>query len=432
MNGLELKSELESNEKRLLQIDTCLGVGSTGRITESIAQLAQSHGWECYIVHGARYVKRPSCMKDIQSVSIMGEYMHYALGLLFDNHGLCSTLATKRVVEQIKEIKPTVIHMHCVHGYYLNYRVLFEYLARTDIPLIWTFHDCWAFTGHCAYFDQVECDKWIKGCDAPCPAKGNYPKSLALDRTRRNFEQKRKFFTAVENKLTIVPVSYWLEGFVKKSFLHNAKIQTIHNGINLSVFKPHNSNTLRNRLGLANKKVVLGVALPWVPRKGLKDMLVLSEKLQADEYQVILVGLDDKQLRGLPKSVVGIKRTNSANELAEFYSLASVFVNPTYEDNFPTTNLEALACGTPVVTYRTGGSPESIDDETGRVVEQGDLDGLADAVVEISERVKNTDIRSKCTKRASALYDAKITFNKYMDMYKELSSVKAAAGHRVG
>lgn len=404
-------------KKTLLQIDTCLGVGSTGRITESIAQLAQTNGWECYIVHGARYVKHPSCMKDIQTVSVIGEYMHYASGLLFDNHGLCSTLATKRVVDMIKEINPTVIHLHCIHGYYLNYKVLFEYLTETDIPLIWTFHDCWAFTGHCAYFDQVECDKWIEGCGVPCPAKGNYPKSLVLDQSKRNFELKRELFTAVSNRLTIVPVSYWLEGFVKKSFLKNAKVSTIHNGINLSVFKPHDTNALRNKLGLAGKKVILGVALPWVPRKGLKDMLALSDKLSSSEYQVILIGLDDRQLQAVPDNVIGVKRTNSAEELAEYYSLSSVFVNPTYEDNFPTTNIEALACGTPVITYNTGGSPEAVDENTGVVVEKGHLDSLTEAIKSICKKGKDY-YNDACRQRALKLFDKDMCFKEYLNLYE--------------
>ena len=171
--------------KRLLQIDTCLGIGSTGRITESIAMLAQTQGWECYIVHGGRYVKRPSCMKDIQTVSIMGEYLHFAESLFFDNHGLASRAATRRVVEQIKKIKPDVIHLHCIHGYYLNYKILFEYLQMVDTPIVWTFHDCWAFTGHCAYFDSINCEKWVSGC-FDCDLKRTYPSSVILDRSRRN------------------------------------------------------------------------------------------------------------------------------------------------------------------------------------------------------------------------------------------------------
>ena len=402
--------------KKLLQIDTCLGVGSTGRITESIAQLAQSQGWDCYIIHGARYVKRPSCMKDIQTVSKMGEYLHYAEGLVFDNHGLASRTATRCVVERIKEIRPDIIHLHCIHGYYLNYKYLFEYLNTTNIPVVWTFHDCWAFTGHCAYFDSINCEKWKTGCNA-CELKGTYPKSILLDRSKRNYELKRSLFTAREGLTTIVPVSFWLEGLVKRSFLKNIRVKTIHNGTNVEIFTPMNTGELRKKLNIGERKIILGVALPWVERKGLPDMLKLAELLPHEEYQIILVGLNQKQVDELPHNVIGVMRTNNAKELAEYYSMATAFVNPTYEDNFPTTNIEALACGTPVVTYRTGGSPEAADERTGRVVDQGDIVGLRDAILELGN-IEN--VREKCRERAVSLYDANTAFNEYVALYEEL------------
>ena len=403
--------------RKLLQIDSCLGVGSTGRITESIAKLAQGLGWECYIVHGGRYVKRPSCMTDIQTVSKLGEYLHYAESLLFDNHGLASRSATKRVVEEIKKIKPDVIQLHCVHGYYLNYKILFEYLQTTNIPIVWTFHDCWAFTGHCAYFDSIGCEKWQVGCNN-CALKTSYPTSKLLDRSKQNYDLKKKLFTAVERQLVIVPVSYWLEGLVKKSFFHKTRVHTIHNGINIGVFRPRETESLRAKLGIGEKKVILCVAMPWTQRKGLPDLLQLSTMLPQDEYQIILVGLNDKQLQNLPINVTGLKRTNSVDELAELYSLASVFVNPTYEDNFPTTNIEALACGTPVVTYKTGGSPEAVDEKTGRVVEKGDVEGIKVAVYDI---VQKKDLKRKdCRERAASLYDANIAFASYINLYESI------------
>ena len=408
-------------KKRLLQIDTCLGVGSTGRITESIAQLAQRIGWECYIIHGARYVKRPSCMKDIQTVSKLGEYIHYAEGLLFDNHGLASRVATRRVVEQIKEIRPDVIQMHCIHGYYLNYKILFEYFQTIDTPIVWTFHDCWAFTGHCAYFDSINCQKWKTGCNN-CKLKGTYPSAKLFDHSKRNYELKRRLFISVGKQTVIVPVSYWLEDLVKQSFLKNIKVNTIHNGTNTKVFKPAIESKIGEKLGIGNKKVILGVALPWVTRKGLPDMLKLAHLLSNDEYQVVLVGLDAKQIKMLPDHVIGIIRTNSAQELAEYYSLATVFVNPTYEDNFPTTNIEALACGTPVITYKTGGSPEAVTPETGWVVEQGNVDGIASIIKGFALK-KESDIKAQrlaCRERAEHEFDKNKCFEKYLQLYESL------------
>jgi len=407
--------------KRLLQIDTCLGVGSTGRITESIAQLAQSQGWECYIIHGARYVKRPSCMKDIQTVSILGEYLHYAEGMIFDNHGLASRAATRRVVEQIKEIHPDVIQMHCIHGYYLNYKILFEYFQTIETPIVWTFHDCWAFTGHCAYFDSIKCEKWKSGCH-DCELKGTYPPTKFLDRSKRNYELKCRLFTSVGKQTVIVPVSYWLEDLVKQSYLKDIRVNTIHNGTDIEVFKPSDGNKLRKQLGVGNKKVVLGVALPWVPRKGMPDMIKLADMLPNDEYRVILVGLDKKQIQTLPNNVMGVMRTNSAQELAEYYSMASVFVNPTYEDNFPTTNIEALACGTPVITYKTGGSPEAVTPDTGWVVEQGNVDGIA-AIVKSFDLKPELEImtqRKVCRERAKLEFDKDKAFVKYLNLYNTL------------
>lgn len=409
--------------KKLLQIDTCLGVGSTGRITESIARLAQGQGWECYIIHGARYVKRPSCMTDIQSVSVLGEYAHFLGSLLFDNHGLDSACETKRVVEQIKQIKPDIIHLHCIHGYYINYKVLFEYLRTTSIPVVWTFHDCWAFTGHCAYFDSVGCEKWKVEC-GDCELKKTYPKSLVLDRSRHNYQLKKELFTSIGNQTRIVTVSNWLEGLVEESFLNGIKLQTIHNGIDLEVFKPRQTDVLKQQLKIDDKSVILGVAMPWSRRKGLEDMLKLATLLPRDRFQIVLIGLDDTQIQGLPNNVIGLKRTDSAETLAEFYSLAEVFVNPTYEDNFPTVNLEALACGTPVITYKTGGSPEAVDDSTGWVVEQGRIDEVA-RIVENLSAIEKQELelqRRACRLRAEKEFDKDKAFKSYLDLYTSLTS----------
>lgn len=403
---------------KLLQIDTCLALRSTGRITESIAKIAISNGWECHIIHGARTIG-DTIQHHYQATTKTGTYIHFIESFLWDKHGLGSRRDTKKIVKIIENIKPDVINLHCIHGYYINYKILFDYLKKTSIPIVWTFHDCWAFTGHCAYFDKVRCEKWKIGCDKPCPAKKDYPKSLFFDNCKRNFELKKKLFLSIEKRLTIVPVSFWLEGFVRQSFFKNCSIQTIHNGINIDVFSPQDDSILREHLGLKDRIVVLGVAMPWSPRKGLPDMLCLATKLPS-EYSIILIGLDEKQMQDLPSNVIGVGRTNDAKELARYYSLASVFLNPTYEDNFPTTNIEALACGTPVVTYSTGGSPEAIDSFTGSVVVQGDVEGLYKAVLDISNKVATTDIRKKCRERAEIYYNSMTAFLEYLELYNRV------------
>lgn len=398
---------------RLLQIDTCLGMGSTGRITESIARLAQSQGWECSIVHGARFVKRPSCMQDIQSVSKAGEYMHYVEGLLFDNHGLSSRKATRKVVEQIKEFKPDVIQLHCIHGYYLNYEILFEYLNSTNIPVVWTFHDCWAFTGHCAHFVTEGCEKWKKGC-YNCPKKGGYPKSL-VDFSKRNYKLKKNLFTANLN-LHIVPVSEWLAELTKESFLGAKDIRVIHNGVDIAVFKP--SGRLKNE-----KTRILGVSGVWTKSKGIDDFFRLREKLDREKYDITMVGLSSDQMKSLPEGITGIEHTESVQELAALYAASDVFFNPTYADTFPTVNLEALACGTPVLTYRTGGSPEAITPETGWVVEQGDLESAVSIIKDLAFKDENelNKMRLACRERAITVFDKDKCFEKYLEFYKELT-----------
>ena len=356
-------------------------------------------------------MKRPSCMKDIQSVSRIGEYIHYAESLLFDNHGLASRRATKRVIQKIKQIKPDVVQLHCVHGYYLNYKILFEYLNSTNIPVVWTFHDCWAFTGHCAHFVTAGCEKWKTGCH-DCPLKNDYPKSL-VDCSKKNYSLKNKLFSA-NNNLLVVPVSDWMAGFVKQSFLKDKKIRVIKNGVDLEIFRP---------LPYKNeKKRVLGVSGVWNKDKGLYDFYRLRELLNPDEYEIILVGLSKEQVKELPDGITGIEHTESVKELAELYASAMVFVNPTIADTFPTVNLEALACGTPVITYKTGGSPEAITPESGWVVEQGDIEAVASIVKSLAKKGEREVLaqRKACREWAEKEFNKNECFEKYLNLYERL------------
>ncbi len=390
----------------LLQIDSCLNMLSTGRISESIAKLAIQRGWDCYIIHGARYARSGSCMHSIQAVSKAGEYTHYIESLLFDNHGLSSRNSTKRVIDQIKQIKPDVIQLHCVHGYYINYKILFEYLNTTNIPVVWTFHDCWAFTGHCAHFVTVGCQKWKSGC-YDCPLKGDYPKSIT-DRSDRNYYIKKMLFSA-NNNLHIVAVSEWLASFTRESFLGNKEIRVINNGVDISEFKP-------NSIKSSDIFKIIGVASSWNKDKGLLDFYKMREFLPG-EYEFTLVGLTTQQVEELPNGIIGITRTDSIDELAKLYSEANVFVNPTYADSFPTVNMEALACGTPVITYRTGGSPEIIDDKTGVVIKQGDVKGIVAAIREMKDHPLSSE---DCRNRAVEIFDKDKRFADYVNLYEQL------------
>ena len=397
---------------RLLQINITANWGSHGRIAEEIGQVAMSQGWDSYIAYG-RYAN-PSASKLIRIGSMWDERFHGLQSRLFDNHGLASKRATKDLLQQIERINPDMIHLHNIHGYYLNYPLLFEYLSQKGTPVVWTLHDCWTMTGHCAYFTYAQCEKWKEGC-RDCNFKSAYPKSVLFNRSERNFKLKQAAFCSVRN-MTLVPVSSWLASIVPQSILKSISVQMIHNGIDLYMFKP----VPPMDLGLPNeKKIVLGVSSVWEKRKGLEDFYKLGDILD-DNYQIVIVGLTEKQKKQLPPKMIGVSRTNSAEELAAYYSAADVFVNPTYEDNFPTTNLEALACGTPVITYRTGGSPEAIDEQTGIVVDTGDVNSLAEGIRKLCNDPHQKEMRKLCRQRAVLLFNKNDRYQEYLDLYNRL------------
>lgn len=398
--------------KTLLQINETVNVGSTGRIAAQIGDLAISKGWKSIVAYG-----RENRQCDSLLIRVGGKkdiLWHVLLTRLLDRHGLASIYPTSSLVRQIKDIRPDIIHLHNIHGYYLNYEVLFQYLGQINTPIVWTLHDCWPLTGHCSFFEGVGCDKWKTGCGY-CPYLNDYPRSLWVDRSVKNYQQKKRAFTLPKN-VTIVPVSEWLGNLVKQSFLSKYRVHVIHNGTDLDAFKPQNID-LRKRYSVKNDEtIVLGVASVWHERKGLKDFIKLSE---SENIKVILVGVTEEIKKSLPDSIIAINRTNSQQELAELYSGADVFVNPTYDDNFPTTNIEALACGTPVVTYNTGGSPEAVDENTGIVVEKGDIKGLL-AAIEILSKKNRNEIRNACRSRAEKLYNKNDRFKDYINLYEEL------------
>lgn len=396
----------------LYQINITANQASHGRIAEEIGLLAMSKGWDSYIAYG-RWAN-PSMSHLYHIGNMWDERWHGLQSRLFDNHGLSSKWATRKLIKNIEEVKPDVIHLHNIHGYYLNYPLLFDYLSITNIPVVWTLHDCWSFTGHCAFFTYCQCNKWRNNCDG-CAFKSTYPKALLWSNSKRNFDLKNKYFNSIEN-LTIVPVSEWLSNLVAYSFLRDHHRKMIHNGIDLNVFQKKDSSI---HFVPEEKKVVLGVSFDWDERKGLQDFVKLRDFL-SDDYIVILIGLSKKQIKSLPKGIIGIERTQNINELVLYYSRADVFANPTYEDNFPTTNIEALACGTPVVTYNTGGSPEAIDENTGVVVPYGDIDAFYEAIIYVaSNKIKMSDY---CRKRAEFFFNKSDRYQDYIDLYYFLLS----------
>lgn len=398
--------------KTLLQINTVVNRGSTGRIAEEIGNFAMQSGWNSYIAYGRQQAYSQSNL--IHIGNLFDCYMHVLQTRLFDRHGLGSKKATMRFIEQIETLSPDIIHLHNIHGYYLNYTILFDYLSEMDIPIIWTLHDCWSFTGHCPYFDFVKCNKWKSKCYG-CIQTRKYPTSWFGDRSEENFIDKKVYFNKIKN-LTLVPVSNWLNNLIKDSFLSGNKTMVIHNGIDLNTFFPRPS--IKDKLELQTRFVILGVANIWEERKGLDDFMLLSNKVSSDVI-IILIGLSKKQIQKIPNNIIGLERTDSLNQLAEYYSSADLFVNLTKEDNFPTTNIESLACGTPVLTYRTGGSIESITSEVGFVVEKGDIDGILAAIQIVKTNGKEKYI-SICREHAILNYRNNQCFNRYIDLYNSL------------
>ena len=381
----------------VLQINTVVNYSSTGRIAEEIGSLVIDNGWKSYIAYG-RY-ERKSKSKLIKIGSDFGIKLHVIQTRLFDRNGLGSYHATKNLIEQIEVIKPDVIHLHNLHGYYLNIQILFEFFSQVDIPIVWTLHDCWPFTGHCTYFDFVGCEKWKTQCFR-CPQKNNYPSSFLIDRSRKNYLLKKEIFNSLNN-LNLIAVSDWLEGLIKQSFLKSHPVKVINNGIDLTSFSPQGADSkeqIKTKYKLNGKFCILGVANQWLPRKGFNDIMELSQVIGSDDI-ILLVGLNKKQKANLPTNVKGILRTESTNELAALYSASDVYINPTLEDNFPTSNLEALACGTPIITYKTGGSIESVTAATGFVVEKGNVMGLVDAVNKVKKYWKR---RIHCSMQAKS------------------------------
>ena len=351
---------------KVFQINSVCGVGSTGRIVCDIKQTLEANSDKCQIAYGRGYYDDSDCIK-IESDLVFKAHVFFSR--ITDRQGFFSTSATKRLVRSIEHFNPDIIHLHNLHGYYLDIRVLFEFLKKYGKPVVWTLHDCWAFTGHCAYFSFAKCDKWKTGC-GQCPQKTAYPASFLLDDSKKSYAEKKRLFTGVKN-LNIVTPSNWLNNLVKESFLGEFPVYTINNGIDLSVFNPVDSN-FKEKNNLRGKKIVLGIANIWEKRKGLDDFITLS-KMLPDDFKIVLVGLTEKQIAALPSNIMGITRTSNISELVELYSVADVFVNPTMEDNFPTVNIEAIACGTPVITYNTGGSGEMLNEKCGVVVEAGDV-----------------------------------------------------------
>ena len=390
--------------------------GGISRIVFSLCDLLAADGSEGRFFFSRGFVPSEREKNCCMFGNMFEVRMHVLLSRVFDSHAFHSNKATRELIKLISDYSPDIIHLNNVHGYYLNIELLFNFLKMSGIPIVWTFHDCWNLTGHCSHFEYYGCDDWKNNDCRSCKHKDVYPKSWIKCNSYKNFLRKKQLFTGIEDLHIVVP-SKWLAGIVSMSFFKNYPCRVINNGINLQSFDIQ-TNIPQLAHPYRQKKIILAVASVWTDRKGYSDIIRLADIIDRDEYCIAVVGLTEKQSRELKKrNIITILHTKSVKELAEWYSCAHVFINPTYEDTFPTVNLEALACGTPVITYKTGGSTEMIEDSCGVVVNKGDVNSMYKAIQNIE---KNT---SAC-RNVAEHYSAQERLFEYINLYKEIVKEK--------
>ena len=359
---------------KFLFINQVCGITSTGKITAQLAEDYDAAGHEVKIAYGRfAYVPEKYRKFAVRIGSSLDVYVHALASRLTGRHGFYSSRATKKFLQWAESFSPDILWLHNIHGYFINIELLFNWIkSRPNMKVYWTLHDCWSFTGHCAYFTMIGCEKWQTHCKN-CPQKFSYPASF-VDRSAKNFDDKRRLFTGVKD-LTLITPSKWLADLTRRSFLCEYPVEVRYNTIDKNIFRPRESD-FRKKYNLEEKIIVLGVASIWEKRKGLEDFVKLNEILDHEKFTIILVGVTQKQINSLPKNIIAITRTNNQQELAEIYTASDYLFTPSYEDNYPTVNLESEACGTPVITYDAGGCPESIHDERSVIVPCGDIDAV--------------------------------------------------------
>ena len=392
---------------KVIQINSTCGIGSTGKIANAISALLDKDGINNRIIYSNLtngYEKGISCSN--------GSYIKFQAfkSRIYGNYGFNSKLATKKMICEIEKFSPDFVILHNIHGHDCNLELLFNYFKKSNIKLYWVFHDCWAFTGYCTHFTMDKCNKWIDNCNN-CVQRKKF--SWFFDRSSELYCKKKELFSGLN--LTIITPSVWLRNLVTKSFFNNYEIKVINNGIDLNVFCPRPSDFRKKNGILKNQFMLLGVSLGWSIQKGIDVFIELANRLDVDKYKIVLVGTDDKLDRILPKNIISIHRTQNQQQLAEIYSAADLYVNPTREENFPTVNIESISCGTPVITFNTGGSPEIIDESCGKVVECDDIDGLESNIIDILNN--NRYSTHACIKRAS-LFNKDDKFMEYIKIFK--------------
>lgn len=391
-------------------INSVAGFGSTGRLVSTLSMMDEVDG---KVYYGRK--KDSSNAISMRFTKDIGNITHAIGTYLFDDHGFHNAMETKRMLKDLDEFNPDIVHLHNLHGYYVHVGVLFDYLKIKNKKIIWTLHDCWSFTGHCAHYDGIGCNKWKDKC-YDCPITNEYPFSWNKHNVTKNYERKKEVFTSIKDNLTIVTPSYWLEEQAKQSFLKECKVMTIHNGINLNDFK-YTESSFREKYHLEDSFIVLAVASVWDATKGIEDLKELANSLP-ENMQLVVVGGTLSSNTTTIENALCIPRTNTVKELCEIYSASDAFINLTKQDTFPTVNIEALACGLPVITYKTGGSPEILTDKTGIVVEKNNIEKMKEVLIELA---KNNSLKKEDCIEVASHYSLDNMYEAYLKLYEEIS-----------
>jgi len=389
---------------KVVQINSVYGIGSTGAIAQNIGKVLSENGIENYVFYSGGI--KTAEKRGIKYMSNFFVKCNAGLAKILGNYGFNTFFGTIKLIRKINKINPDIVQIHNIHGHNVNLSIFFKYLKKKNVEVIWTFHDCWAFTGYCPFFSKEDCNKWQTMCDK-CPRASEF--SFFSDKSKKQYLRKRKALTSVDKLLIITP-SKWLAELVKKSYFKDYEVRVINNGIDLDIFKPTKSD-YREKYGLQNKRIILSS-----PKGHTEPFKELNELIDKEKFAIVLLGVSKEEAKNLPDNILSLPKIRNKEEMAKWYTLADVFVNLSLEDNFPTVNIESLACGTPVVTYDTGGGPEIIDENTGITVPPRDVAAAWDAVKEV---LKGESSEAKCIERARALYNAKDRFNDYYELYKE-------------
>jgi len=398
---------------KVLQVNAVYNYSSTGRTTAEIHHTLKECGIDSFVAcsrinNTDGYVYHIGSEADIK--------IHGLMSRISGMQGYFSYFATKKLLRYMDSLNPDIVHLRILHANYINLPLLLKYLADKKIAVVITLHDCWFFTGKCCHYIDDNCYKWKEGC-GNCPRLKNDNVSWFFDRTKKLWRDKRDLFFRID-RLGVIGVSDWTTNQAKQSFLSSAKIvKRIYNWIDSDVFKPKDTNHLRSAMKLQNNFVILGVASGWSEKKGLSQFIKMADHIGSQD-RIILIG-NMKQKVGLPNNIIHIEQTDDIEQLAEYYSMADVFVQLSLTETFGKVTAEALSCGTPAIVYNATANPELIGEGCGYIAEKNDLSQVIEHIMQVKKNRKSF-YSEKCIKYAKANFDKTKNIKEHIDMYNEL------------